>query len=181
MSQRVAKASAFFVFITAVTAYCQIPTPIPHTQLPGVPGRRISTQPRQQPCYGVAGVSKAAVDRRAAVARSANAQVEAICANAALTPPQRSLEIRQIRQQERAEINTIITPQQQEAIRVCNQERRPVNTASVPHSGPARGPCGELLGNVGTPTPHPQPLPGTPPGGTPPPTGGSQSPSQPPN
>ena len=180
MSQHGDKASAFFVLIVAVAAYCQTPVPIPHTQLPGVPGRHVPNQPRQQPCYEVAGVSKAAIDRRASVTRSANVQVEAVCANAALTPQQRALEIRQIRQQERAEINTIITPQQQEAMRACNQARHPINPSIVPHSGPARGPCGELLGNVGIPTPHPQPVPGTQPGGTPPFTDGSQSPSQPP-
>jgi hypothetical protein len=163
---------ALFVVFNVVVAYPQSAIPVPQVQIPRTPVRKASTQPPQPPCYEVAGVSKAAIEERQNVVRGANAQVEAVCANASLTPQQRAQEIRQIRQQQRAQMNAIITPQQQEAINACNKARHPNPVAGAPHPGPARGPCGELLPPAGSPTQHPQPTPGPPSGGTPQPTTG---------
>ena len=85
-----------FVVFNVVVAYPQSAVPVPHVQIPGTPAHRAPAQPQQPPCYEVAGVSKAAIEERQNVARSANAQVEAVCANASLTPQQRAQEIRQI-------------------------------------------------------------------------------------
>src|SRR6516164_1021503 len=168
------------VFLSATLRLCaQVSLPLPHSaQLPGKTVHPSPT-PKQIPCYEVAGVSKAALDERRIVTQNANAQVEAVCANASLTPQQRAQEIRQIRQRQRAEMNTIVTPQQQEAINACNKARHPVTVANAPHPGPARGPCGELLGAVGAPMPHPQPVPGPKPGGSPQPTTEPQTPNEP--
>src|SRR6516165_5697914 len=179
MLPRSAMASVLFVLCTSVAVCSQYNTPVPHVPVPGVPVHHPPTQPQQPPCYEVAGVSKTALQERQNVVRSANAQVEAVCANASLTPQQRAQEIRQIRQRQRAEMNTIVTPQQQEAINACNKARHPVTVANAPHPGPARGPCGELLGAVGAPMPHPQPVPGPKPGGSPQPTTEPQTPNEP--
>ena len=165
MLQRGVVGGALFVFFNVVVAYSQSPIPVPHVQIPGAPVRRVPA-PQQPPCYEVAGVSKAAIEERQNVVRSANARVQAVCANASLTPQQRVQEIRQIRQQQRVQMNAIITPQQQEAINACSKARHPNPVASTPHPGPARGPCGELLPAAGGPTQHPQPAPGPPSGGT---------------
>ena len=172
MVQRGVIGGVLFVVFNVVVAYPQSAVPVPHVQIPGAPVRKAPAQPQQPPCYEVAGVSKAAIEERQNVVRSANAQVEVVCANISLTPQQRAQEIRQIRQQQRAQMNAIITPQQQEAINACNKARHPNPVASAPHSGPARGPCGELLPPVGSPTQHPQPTPGPPSGGTSQPTTG---------
>ena len=179
MLQRGVIGGALLVFCSVIYAYSQSAIPVPHVQIPGAPVRRVPAQPQQPPCYEVAGVSKAAIQERQNVVRSANARVEAVCANASLTSQQRAQEIRLIRQEQRAQMNAIITPQQQEAINACNKARHPNPVASVPHPGPARGPCGELLPPVGGPVQHPQPVPGTQPGGTPQPTTQPQSSSDP--
>lgn len=179
MLQRGVIGGVLFVFFNVAVAYSQPPIPVPHVQIPGTPVHRAPTQPQQPPCYQVAGVSKAAIEERQNVVRSANARVEAVCANASLTPQQRAQEIRQIREQQRAQANAIITPQQQEAINACNKARHPNPVASAPHPGPAHGPCGELLPAAGVPTQHPQPVPSPPSGGTSQPTTEPQSSSDP--
>jgi len=179
MLQRGVLGGALFIFFSVAVANFQSAIPVPHVQIPGASVRRVPAHPQQPPCYEVAGVSKAAVQERQNVARAANARVEAVCANASLTPQQRAQEIRQIREQQRAEMNAIVTPQQQEAINACNKARHPNPVANAPHPGPARGPCGELLPPAGVPTQHPQPVPGPQPGGTPQPATQPQSSSDP--
>jgi hypothetical protein len=124
-------------------------SPLPHlAQLPSrIHG--VSTtgavHPQQVPCWQEAGVSKAGIDERNAAVKAANARVAAVCANAALTSRERSQQIREIRQQQRAQIDTIITPEQQQAIQACNKARQPVSVAAAPHPDVRRGPCGEVL------------------------------------
>ena len=176
MSGRAVKLNASFVFCAALALYAQVTLRPPHSgQIPSTVTPKTTTTPQQVPCYEVAGVSKATIERRRSVTQAANAQVEAVCANASLTPQQRAQEISRIRKQQSIEINSIITPQQQEAIKECNQARHPSTGVAVPHPGGAvrRGPCGEVLGGVGTGIPHPGPAPGTP-------TGGTSQPSTPP-
>ena len=155
-----------FLVLLSLQLFAQSPIP-PVTKLPSrIPGASTAgaIHPRQEPCWQVAGVSKAAIEERTAAVKAANARVEAVCANPALTPQERAQEIREIRLQQRAQINAIITPQQQEAIQACNKARQPVSVAAVPHPGGGvhRGPCGEILPTPAAPAPHPQPVPGTP-------------------
>jgi hypothetical protein len=137
------------LFLVSLSVELWAQSPLPHlSQLPSrVPG--VSTagtvHPQQVPCWQEAGVSKAAIEERNAAAKAANARVAAVCANPALTPQERSQEIREIRQQERAQLETIITPGQQQAIQACNKARQPVAVAAAPHPSVRRGPCGELL------------------------------------
>ena len=173
MSGRAVKVRVSFVFCAALMLHAQVTLRPPHSgQIPSTITSKPTTTQRPVPCYEVARVSKADIERRRSVTQAANAQVEAVCANASLTPQQRAQEISQIRKQESTEINSIITPQQQEAIKECNQARHPSTGVAAPHAsgGIRRGPCGEVLGGVGTGIPHPGPAPGTPTGGTSQPT-----------
>jgi len=97
--------------------------------------------PRQEPCWQVAGISKSAMEQRRQLAQETRQQIEAVCANSALSPSQKKEEIHQIRERERQQMESLITPSQQEALRACQQERHH-GAASHPagHSG---GPCGE--------------------------------------
>lgn len=167
MSGRAGKIHVSFLFCAALVLHAQVTLRPPHSQqIPTTITPKTTTQ-QPVPCYEVAGVSKAAIERRRSVAQEANAQVEAVCANASLTPQQRAQEISRIRKQESTELNSIITPQQQEAIKECNQARHPSTGVAAPHPGGIRrGPCGEVLGGVGTGIPHPGPAPGAPIRGT---------------
>lgn len=105
-------------------------------------------RPRQEPCWQVAGISKAAIQERQALARETRAQVEAVCADTSLTAQQRRERIREIRQQARGKSEGLITPQQREALQACQKERSPAagrpHPPAVPHPS-GTGPCGESL------------------------------------
>jgi len=125
----------------------QATTGIPGTA-PGPSTRsRSTTHPtRQEPCWEVAGVSKAAIQQRQAIARQARQEVESVCANGSLTVQQKREQIREIRQREHQQIEAVITPQQQEAIRSCQQSRGVhMGGGGGGHMGHS-GPCGTIPG-----------------------------------
>ena len=105
---------------------------------------------RVEPCWEVAGVSKAALQQRRSIAQQARQEVEAVCANSSLSMQQKRRQIQQIHERERQEIEAIITPAQQEAMRSCQEERHGAHGGG--HVGSHGGPCGEM--SVGH-KPHP--------------------------
>jgi Spy/CpxP family protein refolding chaperone len=117
---------------------------------PGVPVRAeapVNRAPHQAPCWQQVGISKAAIDQRRSVEQNTRAQVEAVCADPSLTPQQKHAKIKDIRQQARAQIDSIISPPQQQELKACNAERNPGRIAAggPKPPGPALGPCGETL------------------------------------
>jgi len=106
-----------------------------------VPNRAPAARPKVEPCWQVAGISKAAMDQRNTIARETRQQIEAVCANDSLSPQQKQQEIKQIHQREKQQIEGLITPEQQSAMRACQQERNPNPAPHVTHGG---GPCGEV-------------------------------------
>jgi len=132
----------------SLSAFAQAPVrPVP-TPVPG--------KPRLEPCWQVAGIPKSAMDQRNLIAKETRQQVEAVCANTSLTPQEKQQQIKQIHQQEKQQMEGLITPEQQSAMRACQQERNPNPAPHVAHA--PTGPCGE-------------PLPARPSSGTPPGTG----------
>lgn len=122
----------------AENATAQVPIrPRPST----VPGT--TKPPRVEPCWEVAGVSKAAIQQRRTITQQARHQVEAVCANSSLSIQQKRQQIQQIRQRERQEIEGVITPGQQEAMRSCQEGRNGAHGGR--HLGAGHGgPCGEM-------------------------------------
>jgi hypothetical protein len=118
---------------------------------PSTGSRPTSRRPRQEPCWEVAGVSKAAIQQRRALAQQARQEVEAVCANSSLSIQQKRLQIQQIHERERQQIDAIITPAQREAMRSC-QEGRGGGHGGGHVGGGHGGPCGEI--SVGH-KPHP--------------------------
>jgi hypothetical protein len=111
----------------------------------------IARPAKQEPCWEVAGLSKSALQQRRSIARQARQQVESVCANSSLSMQQKRQEIQQIRERERQEIEGIISPTQQEAMRSCELQRHPAHSGG--HAGGGGGPCGELSA---APRPTPQ-------------------------
>jgi hypothetical protein len=77
------------------------------------------------------------------ITQQARQEVEAVCANSSLSVQQKRQQIQQIRQRERQEIEALITPAQQEAIRSC-QEGRNGGHGGGHVGGGHGGPCGEM-------------------------------------
>ena len=127
--------------------------------LPPHPGPVVrAPQVHEPPCWQEAGISKAAMDERAAIGRRTRAEVEAVCADSALTPQQRQQRIRQIHEQAKQEQDALVTPQQMEAWRSCQASRSHPNPhpgGGHPAVGGGRGPCGELPATPGPKPPNP--------------------------
>lgn len=124
-----------------------IPTPVP-------------TKPKVEPCWQVAGISKAAIQERAAISRQTRQEVEAVCANSSLSPQQKQQEIKQIHEKAKQQMDALITPEQQSAMHSCQEERSHASAPRVAHGG-GGGPCGDLS------APHP-------------PSAGEEAPTDPP-
>jgi len=116
-------------------------------------------QPRVEPCWQVAGITKATMQERAAVERETHSQIAAVCADTALTAQQRNQQIHQIRQQAKQKQEALISSSQQEALQACQKDRAAAHPpAQGLHQG--GGPCGEMAaaptGNSTPPNGQPQ-------------------------
>ena len=119
-------------------ATAQVPIRVGPSTAPGA-----TLHPRLEPCWEVAGVSKAAVQQRRVIAQHTRQEVGAVCANSSLSIQQKRQQIQQIHQQERQQIDAIITPSQQEAMRSCQEARNGGHSHGHVGSGQG-GPCGGM-------------------------------------
>ncbi len=100
----------------------------------------------REPCWQVAGVSKAAMQQRHAIAMQTRQEIESVCANSSISVTQKRERIRQIRQQERQQVDGLISPQQQAAIRACQEQRGGHVGGGHLGGGHGTGPCGTMPG-----------------------------------
>jgi hypothetical protein len=126
----------------AITA--QVPT-----MHPPVVGRRTSPTPRQEPCWQQVGISKGAIQQRRSIEQNTRAEIQSVCSNSSLTPQQRREQIRSIRERSRQQMEALVSPQQREALKACQQSRgkgHGVGVGGGMHGGGGHGegPCGEL-------------------------------------
>lgn len=148
---RLAEVAALCLFCTSALWSQGAPPMAPHP-----------VQPHVEPCWQVAGISKAAMQERAAIQRETRSQIEAVCANSSLTPQQRREQIQQIRAQAKQKDETLISPSQREALQACQKERAAAHPPApgLNHGG-GTGPCGEIAtapaGRPNPPNGQPQP------------------------
>jgi len=148
--------------VTLFSAFLYAQTSLPRTPSLGAhPTASPRTgQPRQVPCWQQAGISKSTMDQRKQIQQDTRSQVEAVCADSSLTPQQKAAKIREIRQQAHQESEALITPEQQQAMKACQQERAanaPPHPAAPHPPHVAVGPCGETLPTPATPSKEPVP------------------------
>ena len=148
-------AKCVFLFLVAWAA-SSLPaqTTAPAPQAPRT-GQRVG----QEPCWQEAGVPRSAVAQRRGIERGAKMQVASVCADATLTPQQKRAKIREIRRRARQQTEALVSPEQQQAIRACEESRGggPPAGGGMPRAKGA-GPCGEMA----APGPNPptaQPVP----------------------
>ena len=115
------------------------------TARPPVVGRRAVKAPRQEPCWQEAGISKGAMQQRKSIEQGSRAEIQSLCGNSSLTPQQRREQMRAIRERTRQQVDALISPEQREALKACQQARGHSGAGGV-HGGGGRGegPCGEL-------------------------------------
>jgi len=120
--------------------------PVPSAPPLRPPGSPIGIKVKQEPCWQEAGVSKATMEQRRSIEQGVRSQVSAVCADPSLTTQQRNEKIREIHQQAHQQLEALITPQQQQAMKTCQQSRPHSGGGAVHvgHVGSGTGPCGGL-------------------------------------
>ena len=108
----------------------------------GKPGNQ---NKQQKPCWQVAGIPKGAFGQARSVRQQANSEIQSVCSNSSLTPQQKAVQVREIRQREHQQLEGIITPAQRSSLESCRAQRGLSNPTPAPHPGNA-GPCGEMPG-----------------------------------
>jgi Spy/CpxP family protein refolding chaperone len=119
--------SAWPLVVTAQTSTPPSPTPPPHG--------------RQEPCWRQAGIDRSVMEQHHAIEHDAHSQIDAVCENTTLTPQQRQQQAREIHQQAKQKMDALLTPDQQRALRSC-QEARTGERPHEGHHGGGAGPCG---------------------------------------
>ena len=113
------------------------------------------------PCWKQAGISQSAMQQEKQIRQNTRSQVEAVCANSSLSPQQKRQQIRQIHEQARQQMESIITPQQRQALESCRAQRGEGGhrMGGMRRGAGGAGPCGEMpMGNQGgSTTPPPTP------------------------
>ena len=101
-----------------------------------------------KPCWEVAGISKSAIAERRRIEQETRSQVQSVCNDSSLNEQQKREKIREIRQQSHQQIDALISPQQQEALKACQKERAAARGGSAGHGAGGihrgEGPCGEM-------------------------------------
>ena len=109
----------------------------------------VAKPPRQEPCWQVAGVSKAALQQRRSIEQQGRSEVQSVCANSSLSLPQKRQQIRQIHERQKQQIDGLISISQQEAMKSCQQSRHGGGHGGGGHVGGGHGgPCGEMAGGA---------------------------------
>ena len=131
---------------------------------PSTSANRVAKPPRQEPCWQVAGVSRAALQQRRSIEQQGHAEIQSVCANSSLSLQQKRQQIRQIHERQRQEIDGLISISQQEAMKSCQESRHGGGHGGGHIGGGHGGPCGEMAGGSKG---HPMEEDETPPSDTP--------------
>lgn len=96
-------------------------SPPPEAAAPGPQAGRRGGEP---PCFKQAGVSDDTWQKIRDIHKTTHQQVVSICENSSLTAQQKREQVRQAFQQTEQQVHGLLTPQQQDALKQCRQERR---------------------------------------------------------
>jgi len=122
---RQCKASVFAALIAIVLSPALLPAQDQQSPPPPEAG---TPQARQRgaepPCFKQAGVSDDTWQKIRDIHKSAHQQMVGICENTSLSAQQKREQIRDAFQQTEQQVHGLLTPQQQDPIKQCRQERR---------------------------------------------------------
>jgi hypothetical protein len=87
------------------------------------------------------------MDEQKSIQRESRAQIEAVCHDSALSDQEKKAKIHDIRQAEHERLNDLISAEQRERLKQCQQARASAHAAPASHPGGVHtGPCGEIVG-----------------------------------
>jgi Spy/CpxP family protein refolding chaperone len=82
------------------------------------------TQNERGACWQKAGISEATMEQARTIERDAHAQVNGVRDNVSLGPRQKQFQMREIRMRAKSKMDALMTPEQQNSLHACQQERR---------------------------------------------------------
>ena len=130
--------------VAVVTVLLTYPLAAQTTPSPVSPRGTTPTRPaRQSPCWQQAGISQAALQKRKQIEESTRGQVESVCSDSSLTPQEKQQKIHQLHEQAHQQVQGLISPQQEEALKSCREQRGEGAHIGGMHGG-GGGPCGEM-------------------------------------
>ena len=88
------------------------------------PGPQAGPRGGEPPCFKQAGVSEDTWQKIRDIHKTNHQQVVSICENSSLSAQQKRDQVRQAFQQTEQQVHGLLTPQQQDALKQCRQERR---------------------------------------------------------
>ena len=134
------------LWLAACPLLAQTATPSPSGG-PQMAGRRGGAPP----CLQKAGIDRSVMQQLHSIQSESRSQIASVCENSSLAPQQKHEQVQQIHRQSKQKIDSLITPQQQEALHACQQQmgmNHPGMTGGNPATGTGHfggGPgCGEL-------------------------------------
>lgn len=95
----------------------------PPSEAPG-PAPQARRRGMEPPCFKQAGVSDETWQKIMGIHKTTHEQVVGICENSSLSASQKRDQIRQARRQTQQQVHDLLTPQQQDAVKACRQQRR---------------------------------------------------------
>ncbi len=114
---------------------------------------------REQPCWQQVGIPRSAIERRRQIEQNTHSQLQAVCNDSSLSPQEKREKIRQIRERAHQEVEAVISPQQQQELKACQEERAAArgeggrgHSGGGMHRGGSSGPCGEMPSGKDTQT-----------------------------
>ena len=133
---------------------------------PAPQARRRGMEP---PCFKQAGVSDETWQKIMGIHKATHEQVVGICENSSLSASQKRDQIRQARRQTQKQVHDLLTPQQQDAVKACRQQRRAGHQGmggrmeGGMHRGGGGDPCARIMRQQnkgqGGPPPEAEPQP----------------------
>ena len=96
----------------------------PPDAAPEAAGPQAGRRGAEPPCFKQAGVSDETWQKIKDIHKTTHQQMVGICENTSLSAQQKRQQIRQAFQQTEQQVHGLLTPQQQDAVKQCRQERR---------------------------------------------------------
>ena len=78
---------------------------------------------RQGNCWQQAGISSSVMQQHREIMQNARSQVQSVCSDSALTQQEKRAKISQVRADARQQLESLLTSQQQEALKSCQASR----------------------------------------------------------
>ncbi|MGA8103442.1 MAG: hypothetical protein WB869_14880 [Candidatus Acidiferrales bacterium] len=91
-------------------------------------------------CWRQAGITRAELQQRKTIQAKTKSQIAGVCANTSLTPKEKMQQVRELRVAEKQQLADLLTPEQQKALKECQQARKDALHSDDPDAPEASGP-----------------------------------------